>query len=338
MFELRKRINRIKIKLGYHLGLSQALGMPKMITLEPTNHCNLKCPLCPTGEGDTSVEYGLFKLDKYKRVVDIFSKWAQTVQLFSWGEPVLNKSFVEMIRYTSQSPHKIRSVTSVNLNVITDEQIKGLLTSNLDALHVSIDGVTQEVYEKYRVGGNLETVFDNLKKLIAVKKLYQSKTKVQWDFIVMKHNEHQVEEAKKMAADLGVPIQIFSMGIHLKKDTFVPLNELMDTYGEWLPDDPRYQTYSQDRKTRKRTMKFCKSPWLETMVNWNGDVFPCSSVHTEKKDRFGNIFEQDFEDIWNGEKYIAARKELLGHPNNVHTICHTCKKHNYQGRETPLGW
>ena len=102
----------------------------------------------------------------------MFSKWAQTVQLFSWGEPILNKSFPEMIRYASQSPHKIRSTTSVNLNVLTnDKQIKGLLTSNLDALHVSIDGVTQEVYEKYRVGGNLETVFNNFKKLLASKRV-----------------------------------------------------------------------------------------------------------------------------------------------------------------------
>ncbi len=272
------------------------------------------------------MEYGLFKLDKYLKVVDIFSKWAQTVQLFSWGEPILNKSFVEMIRYTSQKPHKIRTITTVNLNATNDEQIKGLLTSNLDALHVSIDGVTQEVYEKYRVGGNLETVLNNLKKLIAAKKLYKSSTKIQWDFIVMKQNEHQIEEAKKMASDFGVPLQIFSAAIHLKKDTFVPIKELMDTYGEWLPDDPRYQTYTEDRTKLKRTMKLCKSPWLETMVNWNGDVFPCSSVHIEEKDRMGNIFEQDFEDIWNGQKYVAARKELLGKPNSVNTICHTCRK------------
>ena len=208
MFDLRKRINRIKIKLGYRLGLSKAIGMPKMITLEPTNHCNLKCPLCPTGLGDTSVAYGLFKLDNFKNVVDVFSKWAQTVQLYSWGEPLLNKSFVEMIRYASQKPYKIRSVTSVNLNAITDEQIKGLLNSNLDALHLSIDGTTQEVYEKYRIGGNLEMVFSNLKKLITEKNASKSNTKVIWDFIVMKQNEHQVEEAKKMAKGFGIPIKI----------------------------------------------------------------------------------------------------------------------------------
>jgi len=303
--------------------------MPKLITLEPTNHCNLKCPLCPTGEGDASVAYGLFKLDKYKKVVDVFSKWAQTVQLFSWGEPLLNKSFIEMIRYASQNPHKIRSITSVNLNVITDEQIKGLLTSNLDALHVSIDGITQGVYEKYRVGGNLEVVFDNLRKLLAAKKIYKSNTKIQWDFIVMKQNEHQVEEAKKIANDLEVIINISCARTHLKEDTLNPVDKMIDKYGEWLPDEPKYNSYNMDTKTRKKSLKFCKSPWKEVMVNWNGDVFPCSCIHTEEKDRMGNIFEQDFEEIWNGEKYIAARKELLGQPNDLKTICRTCKKNGY---------
>ena len=126
MFEFHKRINRLKIKLGYRLGLSKAIAMPTMITIDPTNHCDLKCPLCPTGEGDTSVEYGLFKLDKYKKVVDVFSKWAQNIQLFSWGEPILNKSLVEMIRYTSQKPHKIRTITTVNLNATNDEHKRAI--------------------------------------------------------------------------------------------------------------------------------------------------------------------------------------------------------------------
>ena len=52
-------------------------------------------------------------------------------------------------------------------------------------------------------------------------------------------------------------------------------------------------------------------------------------MHTEEKDRMGNIFEQDFEEIWNGENYVAARKEMLDQPNDLKTICHTCKKNGY---------
>ena len=344
MFELHKKINRFKIKLGYRLGLSKAISMPKLITVEPTNHCDLKCPLCPTGIGDKSVEYGLLRLEKFKKVIDIFGKWAQTIQLFSWGEPTLNKSFIEMIRYASQDPYKIRSSTSINLNNVTDEQIKGLLTSNLDLLTISIDGITQEIYEKYRVGGNLKTVFDNLKKLIAAKRLYQSKTKIQWAFIVFKHNEHQVEEAKKMASDFGIPIEIKPARPDIKGDLQNSPEEakaMIDTYGDWLSNNPKYTTYDMETKTRKtepllnnvekqkKAVDFCKRPWWTTFINWNGDVFPCDCVHTEEKHRMGNIFEQDFKEIWNGKKYIAARKEMLGQPNNVETICHTCKKNGF---------
>ena len=62
------------------------------------------------------------------------------------------------------------------------------------------------------------------------------------------------------------------------------------------------------------------------MINRNGDVFPCSCFHTEEKDRMENIFEQDFKEIWNGEKYVAARKELFGQSNDLETICSPLKK------------
>ena len=340
MFELRKKINRLKIKLGYRLRLSKAIGMPKFITIDPTNHCDLKCPLCPTGVGDKSVEYGLLKLDQFKEVVDGISKWAQTLSIYSWGEATLNKSFIDMIRYSSQNPHKIRSTTCLNLNHITDEQIKGLITSNLDILTISIDGITQEVYEKYRVGGNLKTVFNNLKKLIAAKELYKSKTRIQWAFIVFKHNEHQVEEAKVMAKGFGIPIEIKEAMPDIKGVLQGSIEEMIDTHGEWLPDNPKYNPYDMKNKKRKSEFKynsgtrtkpvtFCKRPWQQTFINWNGDVFPCGCVHTEEQHRMGNVFQEDFKDIWNGEKYVAARKELLDQPNSLKTICHTCKENGF---------
>ena len=114
--------------------------------------------------------------------------------------------------------------------------------------NISIDGTTQEVYEKYRVGGNLEKVFDNLKKLIARKKLYKSNTKIHWDFIVMKHNAHQVEEAKKMASDFGVGIKIDCARTNLKEDYLNPVDKMVDKYGEWIAKDSPYNSYDLDTK------------------------------------------------------------------------------------------
>ncbi|QPJ65197.1 MAG: radical SAM protein [Candidatus Nitrohelix vancouverensis] len=328
MIDLRRRFNRLKIKLSYRLGISRLSSMPKMLNLDPTNHCNLKCPLCPTGLGDESVDRGTMKLEEYKKVVDKLGKWLQSVNLYSWGEPFLNKSVVDMVSYTANE-NKIRTITSSHFNNISDEQIEKLSVSGLDKIIVSVDGATQEVYEKYRVGGQIDAVFGNMRKLVAAKRKNNSSIKIVWNFLVMKQNEHEMDMARQIAAEIGVELTFSIMRTNLKDDILGKVEDNVEKDKEWIPQSPDYNPYDLEKKERKNPITFCKRPWMETFVNWNGDVFPCGCVMTEKQYSMGNVFEQEFEDIWNGPKYIAARKELLDQPNDMKTICHTCKENGY---------
>ena len=83
MFNLSHRINRVLIKLSYRLGISKLTSMPKMLNLDPTNHCDLKCPLCPTGLKDKTVERGSMKLEQFKPVIDRLGKYLQSINLYS---------------------------------------------------------------------------------------------------------------------------------------------------------------------------------------------------------------------------------------------------------------
>jgi len=184
MFKLHHRINRILIKLSYRFGLSKLFSMPKMLALDPTNLCDLKCPLCPTGLRDKTIERGSIKLEQFKTIIDRLAKYLQSINLYSWGEPLLHKSLVDMIRHTAIN-HKVRTITSVHLGNLSDEQVEGLATSGLDKLIVSVDGATQQVYEKYRVGGDIEKVFTNMERLVKAIKRHNSKVNVVWNFLVM---------------------------------------------------------------------------------------------------------------------------------------------------------
>ena len=328
MFNLRHRINRILIKLGCRLGISRLWSMPKKLALDPTNHCDLKCPLCPTGLGDKTVDRGLMKLDQFKPVIDSMGKWLQSVDLYSWGEPLLNKSFVEMIRYSAVDKG-LRTITSAHLNNLTDEQVEGLAKSGLDKLIVSVDGASQDVYQQYRVGGDIEKVFNNMKRLVDANKKHSSKLGVVWNFLVMKQNEHQLDMARERAKELGVDITFSVMRTNLKNDILQKVEDNIKEDAQWIPENQDYNPYDVKEKKRKNPIKFCKRPWMETFVNWNGDVFPCGCVVTENKYSMGNVFEKDFSDIWNGAKYVAARKELLDQPNDLETICHLCKQNGY---------
>ena len=83
--------------------------------------------------------------------------------------------------------------------------------------------------------------------------------------------------------------------------------------------------FNAGNSMRARLINFVKKQG----ESWNGDVFPRGCVATESKYSMGNTFETDFKEIWNGEKYIAGRKELLDQPNNLETICHLCKANGY---------
>jgi radical SAM protein with 4Fe4S-binding SPASM domain len=302
--------------------------MPKKLAIDPTNHCDLECPLCPTGLGDKTVDRGLMKLDQFKPIIDRMGKWLQSVDMYSWGEPLLNKNLVNMIRYATKT-HKIRTITSVHLGNLTEDQVEGLVTSGLDKLIVSVDGATQKVYEIYRVGGNIETVFNNMKRLTKAKKRHNSNLNIVWNFLVMKQNEHQMDMARERAKEIGVEITFSIMRTNLKEDILGKVEENIEKDAQWIPENPDFNPYDLDRKARKNPITFCKRPWMETFVNWNGDVFPCGCVVTESKYSMGNVFEKDFKDIWNGDKYIAARKELLDQSNKLETICHLCKANGY---------
>ena len=328
MFNLHHRINRILIKLSYRFGVSKLFSMPKMLALDPTNLCDLKCPLCPTGLRDKTIERGSIKLEQFKTIIDRLAKHLQSINLYSWGEPLLHKSLVDMIRHTAIN-HKVRTITSVHLGNLSDEQVEGIATSGLDKLIVSVDGATQEVYEKYRVGGDIEKVFTNMNRLMEAKKRYNSKVNVVWNFLVMKQNEHQMDIARDRAKQIGVEITFSIMRTNLKDDILGKVEDNIENDAEWIPENPDYNPYDLEQKKQKKPIEFCKRPWMETFINWNGDVFPCGCVVTESKYSMGNAFETDFKDIWNGEKYIAARKELLDQPNDLETICHLCKANGY---------
>ena len=82
---------------------------------------------------------------------------------------------------------------------------KRTIQSGLDRLIISIDGTTQETYQAYRVGGKLDKVIEGAKNIVRWKKELRSASPfVVFQFLVVKPNEHQVEEVYRLAEEIGV--------------------------------------------------------------------------------------------------------------------------------------
>lgn len=153
------------------------------------------------------------------------------------------------------------------------------------------------------------------------------RTKITWNFLVFKHNEHEVEIAKKIASSIGVYFNIGKMRTSMKDEILKPHKESILKDKHWIPDNPDYSAYDKEKSCTKKVIKTCKKPWQEISINWDGNIFPCCAVYGDEFS-FGNCQNISIKEIWNNSFYRTARKEILinnkSHPRSICGIC----KHN----------
>ena len=181
-FSWKKLFNVLRVEAQLRLGRRKVWGSAFEWTIDTTNICQLKCPLCHTGLGTIDRDKGIMHFETYTKTIDQIKDYCVWLSLYSWGEPFLNRRIHEFVAYAHQN--RIATIMSTNLvKPLSPEMTENIIKSGLDVLIVSLDGVTQEVYEKYRVGGRLDRVLDNLRLLVQKKKeLGYATPHVEWQF------------------------------------------------------------------------------------------------------------------------------------------------------------
>jgi len=318
----------------------RVIGYPSHLFMDITNICNLRCPLCPTGVGTPGRKKGIMPLETFKKIINDMQRYLISIDLFNWGEPFLNKHVYDMIRYAHK--HHIITSVSTNFNYFSEKSAEDLISSGLDFLILSIDGASQETYEQYRVGGDFQKVIRNIEILVYRKrKLGKKNPFICWQFLVMRHNEHEVEIAQKLSQDLGVD-RITIDHAYLPIDTRQNANR-------WLPKNPAYHRYnvqelekiwntqenqqaqalSNPNREHVITEDFkrrvnCKWLWTQSTINWDGSISPCCAIY-DPADDFGTLSGRQFRKVWNNEKYRASRQfSSKGEIGSTKTVCMRC--------------
>src|ERR1044072_7400056 len=203
----RRALNAGKVLTSYYISKFTKhpvqWGYPISISFEPTTSCNLRCPECPSGLRAFTRPTGMLQNDFFSNTIDQLSKDLLYLVFYFQGEPYLNPGFLDMVKYASGKG--IYTATSTNAHYLTEENARKTVESGLARLIISIDGTTQDVYQQYRIGGKLEKVLEGAKNIVKWKKELKSKTPfVFFQFLVVKPNEHQVDDIKKLAKEIGV--------------------------------------------------------------------------------------------------------------------------------------
>lgn len=292
-------------------------GLPFNVSIEPTTDCNLACPECPSGLKSFSRSTGKMDVNLFKKFLLQSSDTLIYLYFYFQGEPYLHPKFLEMVKMAKQK--NLYTVTSTNAHFLTERKAKETIESGLDRILVSVDGTTQEIYENYRIKGSLEKVKKGIINLVNAKKeLNSTRPYIILQFLVVKPNQHQIEEIKILGKELGVDKVAFKTA---QIYDFENGSELIPTINKYS----RYKKQENGKYVIKNKMKNqCWKLWHSNIVTWNGTITPCC-FDKDAKYSMGNLEEELFENIWQNNKYQNFRKQLLFNRNSI-DICKNCSE------------
>ncbi len=313
--------NALKIYLSYGISLllrrPLVWGLPPVLMLEPTNICNLKCPLCPTGAGTLRRPGGYLPLETYRRLVEELSRKLFMVLLWNQGESFLHRDFLEMIRIADRCG--IWTYASTNGHFLDDPA--ELVRTGLGTLLISVDGASAETYQTYRRSGDFQLVLDNMRRLVTAKRELGSATPViHLQFIIMKHNEHELGEITRLAREIGVDrLTLKTVQIYSEEDI-----------ESWLPRDAarsRYRVMEDDGGRAHFTMKHgypnrCLSLWNQAVVHAGGELVVCC-FDKDSDFPMGDMGRDTFQEVWRSKRYQEFRRQLFRNRGRL-PMCRNC--------------
>jgi radical SAM protein with 4Fe4S-binding SPASM domain len=289
--------------------------MPMSISIEPTTSCNLRCPECPSGLRSFTRPTGMLKPELFESTINQLASRLSYLIFYFQGEPYLHPQFLDLVEYASRK--RIYTATSTNAHYLNDKNAKATVKSGLDRLIISIDGTTQETYESYRIGGSLEKVIEGTKNIVRWKRELKSSTPhVIFQFLVVKPNEHQIDEVNKLGKELGVDEVAFKTAQIYDYQQGSDLIPTIDRYSRYKKsNDGTYQI-------KNELLNHCWKMWHSCVITWDGKVVPCC-FDKDAHYVLGDLNHQSFEEIWRGQKYNDFRASLLRSRSEIE-MCKNC--------------
>ena len=309
-----KPINVIKTGYSYYYSRitrnSIISGMPVAAGIEISGHCNLSCPECFYGSGLMSRKKGFMDIGLYKKIILELKPCLYNINLYFQGEPMLHPRFFDFLDLS----HGIKVTVSTNGHFLSEENAEKLAGSGLNKIIVSVDGMKSETYSLYRKGGDFEKVIDGIKNVSMAIRNRRSSLKLEIQFLVNRYNEKQIPSAVRFSKEVNAVLRLKSMQIIHNKD-----------FDNWLPKNKNFTRYRKNNNeyTIKNALgNHCLRLWLNPVVTWDGKVVPCC-FDKDAEEIMGDLNENTFRTIWNGEKYKIFRDSVLKERKSIE-ICRNC--------------
>lgn len=312
---LKKIANLAYCYIAYWLKLDRSGQTPFIINFELSNHCNENCVFCRSANGKIydqnpktagdPIPKGTMRLEVFQDIVRQARDTLLMAVPYVNGEPFIYKHLGEALRTAKEC--NVATMIASNGILLDEENIGKILDNDLDFIKVHISGYTNDVHQIQHRVGDVEVIKSNLKMLADRIRERKARILVLVDYILYKHNTHQMDLFKSFARECGF---LFSV----------------------RPGNPRGMEdleEAQPLRIQSTTHIPCDWLWKALTVNWNGDLLPCCDyVVWSDAGGYGKHMagETDLLALWNGPEVIGMRKTHRDRGRAPIAICSGCKR------------
>ena len=302
--------------------LSHMPKLPSFVQIEPTTRCNLDCTMCMRKDfiRTGNMKMGDMSFDKFKIIAEKIPSM-ERIDFQGVGEPFLNTDTVKMIKYSTDLGKETFAITNGTMIGSMSEDI---VKSNLDLLKISFYSPDKFGYAKIMKNSNLNLILKNIDKINRVKRnIGSTKPVLEICTGVLEENLKDLPKLPELLHKIGV--SNLSIGEIYGTKNPITLKGIEKIIKEVKKKSAEHKikTNVNISKDIYDYTKKCIWPWVATYITWDGYVKPCCSRPYFLDFDFGNIFKEDFKEIWNSEKYVSFRKSLRS--KNVPLMCRGCQ-------------
>lgn len=278
---------------------------PKNLMIELTNACNLKCVMCYNRL--MKRKRGFMDAATYGFILDNAAEIGiKMVGLYTTGESFLHPQVFDFIRLAKEKGFEYIYMTT-NGNVLNEKKIKKIFDSGLDSIKFSIDGISKESYEKIRVGGNFEKLYNNIKALRETRDALKSKLKIYASFVLVNNNYHELKQFKEFWKGLIDEVMIVIVGNQA--------NLQVQEFDKLIPEHLKNKIV--------KTRDYCNLLWNRIIMTYDGKFTLCSEDF-EGELIYGDIREESMREAWNNVKMKAYRSMWKTRDFHLSPRCLTC--------------
>ena len=293
--------------------------------ISPSGACNHRCVFC-------AVDYIGYQPDFLEKNVILHNiqimgrHGLKSVICSGEGEPLLNQDF----------PDIAVGIKSFGIDVAMSSNgvlfTKDIADSCMDAftwIRFSVASFEKDSYDKIQRGkeGDLEKVKTNLAEAVRIKKLKKLKTTLGVQCLLMPDNVNQVadmaEELRKIGVDYFT-IKPYSQHLHSQNQMKIDYNQMAELESELnqlqTSDFSVYfRANAMKKMNRKKCYQECYGMPFMTHIDAKGNVWPCVAHIGNSKYCFGNIYEQEIDEIWESNKRKNIVESLR--QQDINKIC-----------------